>query len=119
MLTTLLAGFQQYVVYIAGAAIVVLLLLLGVQTVRLSFSESRLTAAVAERDKFNIQLSTQNEAVKLLVQKGEEQNIKLKAAWKRIADMRDEPTPLPPTPTNCDDAARWAFDQIPILRGKR
>jgi membrane-bound lytic murein transglycosylase B len=109
----MIAYLQQYVLYILGGVIVLLLIFGGVQTVRLKLAVATLTAAQAEKAKIESQMYTQNQAVKQLVEKGEEQNQVIKEAWDKLKQKpkivyRD-------APKDCEGAAQWAFEMIPKL----
>ena len=116
------AWVTQYVVYILGVVIALLLLLCGAQTVRITLLKSQLTAAVAETDKQGIQLQTQNAAITQLVQEGEAHATRVRDAELRAAkestvnrqllkDIADNFVPQ-----DCDGSAIWAGRQAKKLK---
>jgi hypothetical protein len=106
----MIAYLQQYVLYILGGVIVLLLIFGGVQTVRLKLAVATLTATQARLETTENQIVIQNESVKQLFIKGEEYNEAIK---KAIASIKPPKIiKLPATPTNCEDAAKWALDMV-------
>jgi hypothetical protein len=109
----MIAYLQQYVLYILGGVIVLLLIFGGVQTVRLKLAVATSTAAQAENKALTSQMYTQNQSVKLLVSKGEEQNMKIEEIW---AKLKIKPKVIyKDAPKDCEGAAQWALDMIPKL----
>lgn len=120
MLGAITAGIQQYVWYIVGAVIVVLLVLLGVQTVRLKVAISNEKAAKAEVVAKEAQLQAQLAAVRQLAQTGEELAARITDAQKQAEEERrrrdrDRTKWQGKAPQECVDGSKWLAEQTKEL----
>lgn len=109
------AYIQQYVLYILGAIIVVLLVFAGVQTVRLSLTRAELKVKDAQ---MQILINAQQQ----LVQAGEELIAKTKQANKEADRERSERLTMlarwqaDVPPKTCEEAVQWGAKRVEYLK---
>jgi predicted Holliday junction resolvase-like endonuclease len=114
--------FNPYLLYIKLAIVGILVAAIGVQTIRLSFSEKRVEVLTLQKKDQDEKIAKQNAAVAALVQAGEDQKKRMDEAAKfakeeavknskRLIKIADSLTP-----TDCSGAAQWAKGQALNLK---
>lgn len=120
----MLAYLQQYVLYILGAVIVLLLILCGVQTVRLSMAKAEKATATAISEKKDAQLQSQVAVVRQLAQSGEELTAYITEVHAQAAvdkqRLRNELDNIKKqkAPLDCQGASEWAKEKAAALSGR-
>lgn len=124
LVSTGMASIQQYIYYILGAVIVLLLIFCSVQTVRLKVAEAQRETAIATAAVKEAQLQSQLAVVRQLAANGEELTARITESQTTAArekqKLRDELETWKKirAPIDCEGAAEWAKQRAETLSGR-
>lgn len=114
LFSSALNAVAPYLVQILLGVIGALVILSGVQTIRLAWTKKDLQAARAQNEAAATKIIAQNEAIRLWQAEGERAREQAEQAQQAAAKARAESTrkiarlQAEPVPVDCERAAQWA-----------
>jgi hypothetical protein len=109
-----LNAVAPYLVQILIGAIIILVILTGIQTARLAWVKKDLRVAKAENDTFAAKIIAQNQAIRQWQAEGERAGQQAEQARQAAAKARADSNRkvarirAEPVPAECGEAVRWA-----------